>query len=38
MEAVTPDLFDMLPVLAAGPLLAGYWPVLLLIGWAGLPG
>lgn len=37
VEAFQPDLIDLLPALAAGPLLVGNWPVLLLIGWAALP-
>ena len=37
LEALQPDLVALLPALAAGPLLVGNWPLLLLIGWASLP-
>jgi len=37
VEAFQPDFIEMLPFLVAGPLLAGNWPLLLLIGWAALP-
>ncbi len=37
LEALNPDLFDLLPLLAAGPLLVGHWPLLLLVGWAAVP-
>ncbi|GEM_PF-3493819 len=37
LEVFQPDLADLLPFLAAGPFLAGYWPLFALIGWAALP-
>lgn len=37
MEALNPDLFDLLPLLAAGPLLVGHWPLLLFVGWTAVP-
>ncbi len=37
LEAFQPDLVALLLALAAGPLLVGNWPLLLLIGWASLP-
>jgi hypothetical protein len=38
LEALNPELSDILPLLAAGPLLAGNWPLFVLLGWAGLSG
>lgn len=37
LQALTPDLVDLLPLLAAGPVLAGYWPLVLFVGWAAVP-
>ncbi|UXU76010.1 MULTISPECIES: hypothetical protein [unclassified Paracoccus (in: a-proteobacteria)] len=38
MESLSPHLSDILPLLAAGPLLVADWPLWLLAGVIGWPG
>lgn len=37
MEALTFNPFDLVPLLAAGPVLVGYWPLLMFVGFAAMP-